>query len=53
VFENKKEYLVRDFRIETPVYGEATVENGMQKWNVCCQGFMNVVDGVAHIKGIK
>jgi hypothetical protein len=53
VFENGQEHLIRDFRIETPVYGEATVENGIQKWNICCEGFMTVVDDTAHIKGTK
>jgi hypothetical protein len=51
VFENGREYLVRNFRIDTPMYGEATVENGIQKWNVCCEGFMTIEDSVAHIKG--
>jgi hypothetical protein len=53
VFENGQEHLVKNFRVETPMYGQSTVENGIQKWNVCCQGFMTVVDGVAHIKGTK
>jgi hypothetical protein len=53
VFENGQEYLVKNFRIETPMYGESTMENGIQKWNVCCQGFMTIDKDVAIIKGTK
>jgi len=53
VFENGTEHLVQNFYIETPMRGEATVENGVQKWNVCCEGFMTIVDNVAIIKGLK
>ena len=53
VFENGKEHLVKNFRIETPMYGESTMENGIQKWNVCCQGFMTIDKDVAIIKGTK
>jgi len=53
VFENGTEHLVRNFHIETPMRGEATVENGVQKWNVCCEGFMTIEDNVAYIKGLK
>ena len=53
VFENGQEHLVKNFRIETPMYGESTVENGIQKWNVCCEGVMTIVDNVALIKGNK
>ena len=31
VFENGVENLVKNFRIETPMYGEYTMENGIQK----------------------
>lgn len=53
VFENGQEYLVKNFRVETPLYGEITVENGTKKWNVCCQGFMTIDQDVAFIKGTK
>jgi hypothetical protein len=53
VFENGKEHLVKNFRIETPMYGESTLENNIQKWNVCCQGFMTIVNDVAYIKGLE
>lgn len=50
VFENDVEHLVRNFRIEVPMYGESTMEHGIQKWNVACDGYMTIVDGIAHIK---
>jgi len=53
VFENGTEHLVRNFRIETPMHGECTQEHGEKKWNVSCEGFMSIVDGVAYIKGLK
>jgi hypothetical protein len=51
VFENGTEYLVQNFHIETPMCGEASVEHGVKKWNVCCEGFMTIIDNVAYIKG--
>jgi len=49
VFENGQEHLVKNFQVLVPMYGESTVENGIQKWNVACQGTMTIVDGVAVI----
>ena len=53
IFENGKEYLVHNFRIETPMWAENTVENGVEKWNVCCEGFMTIEQNVAFIKGTQ
>ena len=53
VFENGQEHLVKNFKIETPMYGESTMEKGVQKWNVCCEGFMTIKEGVAYIRGSK
>ena len=50
VFENGKEYLVKNFQINVPIYGESTLENGIQKWNVCCHGTMKIIDDVAIIE---
>lgn len=50
VFENGKEHLVKNFYITTPMFGESTIEHGIQKWNVACEGVMSIVDGVAYIK---
>jgi hypothetical protein len=49
VFENGKEFLASDLRINTPVSSERTVENGVVKWNICCSGNLKIIDGVAHI----
>ena len=49
VFENGQEHLVKNFKVLVPMYGEATVENGVTKWNVACDGHMVIEDGVAII----
>jgi hypothetical protein len=49
VIENGKEYLVKNFYITVPMQGESTIENGIQKWNVVCEGTMNIKDDVAYI----
>ena len=53
IFENGQEHLVRSFRIETPMWSENTTENGVEKWNVCCEGFMTILDHVATIRSTK
>lgn len=50
IFENGVEHLVKNFDIRVPMYGESTIENGVVKWNVACQGTMRVVDGIAVIE---
>jgi len=50
IFENGVEHIVKDFRILVPTYGEATIEDGIQKWNVACNGSMKIVNGIAYIK---
>ena len=50
IFENGQEHLVKNFRILVPMYGESTVEHGVVKWNVACEGVMRVQDGVAIIE---
>jgi hypothetical protein len=50
VFENDKEYLVKAFYILVPVFGESTMENGVPKWNVACNGVINIKEGVAYIQ---
>jgi hypothetical protein len=49
VIENGKEYLVKNFYITVPIQGESTIENGIQKWNVVCEGNMTIKDDVAYI----
>jgi hypothetical protein len=50
IFENGFEHLVKGFYIKVPVFGESTVEQGIQKWNVACEGVMRIKDDVAHIE---
>jgi hypothetical protein len=49
VFEDDREYLVRDFYITVPMRGSSTIEHGIQKWNVQCQGNMQIIDDIAYI----
>jgi hypothetical protein len=50
VIEGSHEHLVKDFLITVPMRGESTVEHGIVKWNVCCEGVLNIVNDVAYIQ---
>ena len=50
IFENGVEHLVKNFHIEVPMYGESTMEHGVQKWNVACEGYMTIINNIAYIK---
>jgi hypothetical protein len=50
VFENGQENLVKSFKITAPMFDEVTVEDGVEKWNVCCFGYMTIKDNVATIR---
>lgn len=50
IFENGKEFLVKNFYVTVPLTSQSTIENGVQKWNVYCEGKMHIIDGVAIIK---
>jgi hypothetical protein len=50
VFENEKEHLVKNFLITVPMTGESSVENGVTKWNVCCEENLRIHKGVAYIE---
>ena len=52
IFENGSEHLVKGFRITVPMYSESSLDNGIQKWNVACNGVMKVVDDIAYINNI-
>jgi hypothetical protein len=49
VFENGSEFLVRNIDIRVPVLGESTTEGDVVKWNIACNGSMDIIDGVAII----
>lgn len=53
IFENGNEILVKNFHITVPMSGESSIENGIQKWNVMCEGYLTVKDNVAYISGEK
>jgi hypothetical protein len=50
VFENGTPFLVKNFFIKTPMWGEQTEENGEIKWNVACKGVMRIVHDIAYIE---
>jgi hypothetical protein len=50
VFENGQKHLVEHVKILAPVSDQVTVENGVEKWNLCCQGYMTIADNTALIK---
>jgi hypothetical protein len=50
VFENGDEYLVDQINLQVPVTGAKTIENGVDKWNIYCEGTMSIINGVAVIK---
>lgn len=50
VFENGTENLAKSIKIIAPVFDEVTVENGVEKWNLCCYGYLTLEDGVATIR---
>jgi len=49
VFENGTEHLVEHLDIQVPMKDEVTVENGVEKWNVYCEGYMTIDNGTASI----
>ena len=49
IFENGKENLVRSFKINSPIFDELTMEDGVEKWNVCCYGYLKIENEVATI----
>ena len=53
IFEDGKQHLVRNFLVTVPVFGEKTVEDGVEKWNLACYGNMTIVDGIANIEMYK
>ena len=50
VFENGKEHLVRHVKILASLYDQVTVEDGVEKWNLCCYGYMTITDDIATIR---
>jgi len=36
IFENGKEKLAENLKINVPCWGESSYEEGVEKWNICC-----------------
>jgi hypothetical protein len=49
VFENGIEYFAEHIDIQVPLRDEITLENGVEKWNVTCQGYLKFENGTAII----
>lgn len=49
LFENGKEHLVEHLDIRVPMRDDVTIENGVKKWNVYCEGNLTITNGVAKI----
>lgn len=49
VFENGVENLVEHLDIRVPLRDAVTIENGLEKWNVYCEGNLTIANGVAYI----
>jgi hypothetical protein len=52
VFENDKEYLVKGLSISVPVYDKSTIESGIVKWNIACNGFLSIENDIAYINAV-
>ena len=50
VFENGQENLVKSIKILAPLFDETTIENGVEKWNLCCHGYMTIKEDIATIR---
>lgn len=50
IFEDGVEHLVEGFQVNVPVFSESTIEHGIQKWNVACEGIMRIEKGIAYIE---
>ena len=50
VFENGTEYLVEHLDIRVPMRDDVTVENGVEKWNVYCEGYLCIENRTARIE---
>jgi hypothetical protein len=49
VFENGVEHLVKHLDIRVPVRDNVTVENNVEKWNIYCEGYLELDNNIARI----
>jgi len=52
VFENGVEHLVKHLNIQVPMSDAITYENDIEKFNVYCEGFLNIQSNTAIITGV-
>ena len=50
IFDNGYEYRAKHLKILTTVFDECTFEDGKKRWNFCCVGELEFIDGIAIIK---
>ena len=50
VLENGTEYLVEHLDIRVPMRDDVTVEKGVTKWNVYCEGYLTITNNTARIE---
>jgi hypothetical protein len=50
VFEGERQHNVEHFVIYVPSQSNTTFEEGEMKWNVCCEGELEIKDGTAYIR---
>jgi hypothetical protein len=50
VFEGEKQHNVEHLAIDVPTRSNTTFEEGEMKWNITCDGELEIKDGTAHIR---
>lgn len=51
-FDQGTEYLVEHIDIHVPSRGNITFENGMESYNLYCEGYITIENGTATIQNI-
>ena len=49
VFENGIEHLVKHLDIQVPIRDDITIENDVKKWNIYCEGYLELDNCIARI----
>lgn len=50
VFEGNLQHNVEHLVIDVPTRSTTTFEEGEMKWNICCDGELEIKDGTAYIR---
>jgi hypothetical protein len=51
VFEEERQHNVEHLAIDVPTRSNTTFEEGEMKWNITCEGILEIRDGTAYITG--